>query len=301
MEKMLIPSIKKSFSAIGLGCVTFGREIDRQTSFSLMDYAVDNGITFFDTASAYGNGASEKILGEWISVNRPASDSILISSKILPPYNLKVITESVNLSLKRLETDAIDLLYLHRWDATIEEAGALLAFNDLIKMGKIKMLGVSNFDEVQLENVLRLQKHLGVNLFQSIQNNNNFAIRDISKTMIETCVDHDIKMVTYSPLGAGFLTGKYKKGVEEGTRFSIIKGHQDIYFNEASFQRLQKLEKLSSSTGYSTTHLALAWALHRPHITSVLVGGRSKEQLNQALSALSFYNPDIFNELELIK
>ncbi|MEO8962115.1 MAG: aldo/keto reductase [Ginsengibacter sp.] len=301
MEKTLIPSIKKSFSAIGLGCVTFGREIDRQTSFSLMDYAVDNGITFFDTASAYGNGASEKIIGEWISVNRPVSDSILITTKILPPYNSKAISESVNLSLNQLETDAIDLLYLHRWDTTIEEPGALQVFNDLIKTGKIKMLGASNFDEVQLENIIRLQKSYGYELIRSVQNNNNLAINEISKKMVEICVDHDIKIVTYSPLGAGFLTGKYNKGVEEGTRFSIIKGHQDIYFNEASFQRLQKLEKLSSSTGYSTTHLALTWALHRPHITSVLVGGRSKEQLNQAFSALSFYNPDIFNELELIK
>jgi aryl-alcohol dehydrogenase-like predicted oxidoreductase len=111
------------------------------------------------------------------------------------------------------------------------------------------------------------------------------------------CVDHDIKIVTYSPLGAGFLTGKYSNGVGSNTRFSLIKGHQDIYFNETSFERLNQLQKVSALTGYSTSHLALAWALHQPHVTSVLVGGRSREQLAQALSALTFYNLDIFNEL----
>jgi aryl-alcohol dehydrogenase-like predicted oxidoreductase len=297
MERTLIPLINKSFSSIGLGCVTFGREIDQQASFSLMDYAVENGITFFDTASAYGDGASEKIIGSWIADRHPVSDSILIATKILPPYKAKAIIESVNQSLKRLGTDVVDLLYLHRWDAAIEGIEALSTFNDLVKAGKIKMLGASNFNAAQLERIIHLQKKNGFDLLRSIQNNNNFAVRDINKEIVQMCVNHDIKIVTYSPLGAGFLTGKYKNGVGSNTRFSLIKGHQDIYFNESSFQRLDQLQKISALTGYSTSHLALAWALHQPHVTSVLVGGRSKEQLTQAFSALAFYDLDIFNEL----
>jgi aryl-alcohol dehydrogenase-like predicted oxidoreductase len=297
MERTLIAFLNKSFSSIGLGCVTFGREIDQQASYSLMDYAVEKGITFFDTASAYGDGSSEKIIGSWIADRRPVSDSILIATKILPPYNTKAIIESIDQSLKRLGTDAIDLLYLHRWDVAIEDIDALSTFNDLIKIGKIKMLGVSNFNAEQLEKVIQLQKDNGFDLIRAIQNNNNFAVRDINKEIVQTCVEHDIKIVTYSPLGAGFLTGKYKNGVEGNTRFSLIKGHQDIYFNESSFQRLGQLQKVSALTGYSTSHLALAWALHQPHVTSVLVGGRSKEQLTQAFSALAFYDLDIFNEL----
>lgn len=300
MERTFMPLINKSFSAIGLGCVTFGREIDRQDSFSLMDYAVEKGITFFDTAAAYGDGASERIIGEWIADRRPASGDILVATKILPPYNSKVITESVNQSLTRLGTDAIDLLYLHRWDAAIEDIDALSTFNDLVKMGKVKMLGVSNFNVEQLRKIIRLQKANGFDLFRAIQNNNNFAVRDINKEIVQTCVDNDIKIITYSPLGAGFLTGKYKNGVEDNTRFSLIKGHQDIYFNEVSFHRLNQLEKVSTLTGYSTSHLALSWALHQPYVTSVLVGGRSVKQLEQAFSALNFYDPDIFNELASI-
>ena len=300
MERTLIPFINKSISSIGLGCVTFGREIDQQASFSLMDDAVENGITFFDTASAYGNGASERIIGSWIADRRSVSDSILIATKTLPPYNAKAIIKSVNQSLENLGTDAIDLLYLHRWDAAIEDVEVLSTFNNLVKAGKIKMLGSSNFNAEQLGRVIQLQKDNGFDLLRAIQNNNNFAVRDINDEIVQMCIDDDIKIVTYSPLGAGFLTGKYKNGVGDNTRFSLIKGHQDIYFNESSFQRLNQLQKVSALTGYSTSHLALAWALNQPHITSVLVGGRSREQLAQAFSALTFYDLDIFNELALI-
>jgi aryl-alcohol dehydrogenase-like predicted oxidoreductase len=164
-------------------------------------------------------------------------------------------------------------------------------------MGKVKMLGVSNFNAEQLGKVIQLQKDNGFDLLKSIQNNNNFAVRDINEAIVQMCLDYDIKIVTYSPLGAGFLTGKYKNGVESNTRFSLVKGHQDIYFNESSFQRLNQLQKVSAHMGHSTSHLALTWALHQPHITSVLVGGRSKDQLKQAFSALSFYDLDILNEL----
>lgn len=298
MNKTTLAPTCKSFSSLGLGCVTFGREIDRKTSFSLMDYAVENGISFFDTASAYGDGASEKIIGSWIAGRHPASDSILVATKILPPYNSKAILESVNQSLKRLRTDAIDVLYLHRWDPSVETADALGALNGLLTTGKVKMHGVSNFNYEQLGNALLLQKDFGFELFKTIQNNNNYAVRDINNELVQICVKNDIKMVTYSPLGAGFLTGKYQNGVDDNTRFSLIKGHQDIYFNESSFQRLDKLQRISALTGYSTSHLALAWALHQPHITSVLVGGRSKEQLAQAFSALRFYDADIFLQSE---
>ncbi|MBW7892081.1 MAG: aldo/keto reductase [Chitinophagaceae bacterium] len=294
MNTTFVPLIHKSFSSPGLGCVTFGREIDRQTAFALMDYAVENGITFFDTAAAYGDGASEKIIGEWKTDRRPYSDAILIATKILPPYNAGSIEESVNRSLQRLRTDAIDVLYLHRWDAAVEDVAVLGIFNELISAGKIRMLGASNFNAAQLTGAIQLQENNGFDVFTTIQNNNNFAVRDINSQILELCLDHDIKIVTYSPLGAGFLTGKYQKGVEEGTRFSLIKGHQDIYFNDASFQRLNQLQDISARTGYAVPHLALAWALHQPHITSVLIGGRSTEQLQQAFSALDFYDPDVF-------
>lgn len=300
MKKAFISPIGKYFSAIGLGCVTFGREISRAASFEIMDFASEHGITFFDTAASYGAGVSEEIVGAWLSENPSASRRIIVSTKIQPPYDPGNIMDSVDQSLNRLQRDSIDVLYLHRWDETIVYPNVLKAFNDLLKTDKVKLLGASNFNAGQLEKVIRLQQIYGYDLFQSLQNNNNLAVRDIDSDIIKICTQHDIKIVTYSPLGAGFLTGKYKRGVKGDTRFSVIKGHQDVYFNEASFNRLKRLEELSSLTGYSTTHLALAWALHRQYVTSVLVGGRCKEQLGQAFSARSFYDADIFNELESI-
>ncbi|MCO5236428.1 MAG: aldo/keto reductase [Chitinophagaceae bacterium] len=299
MGRTFIPCINKAFSSIGLGCVTFGREIDKRISFSLMDYAVENGVTFFDTASAYGDGASESIIGDWRVDRGPASASVLIATKILPPYISKQIIDSVNKSLKRLRADSLDLLYLHRWDAALEDIEIVNTFNDLVKSGKVKMLGVSNFNADQLNNILLLQKEIGSSLFKSIQNNNNFAVREVNEKVVQISVENEIEIVTYSPLGAGFLTGKYKNGVKKNTRFSLIKGHQDIYFNETSFQRLNQLQKISDITGYSTSHLALVWALHQPDVATVLIGGRSRKHLTQAFSALSFFDLNIFHELGL--
>ncbi|HUZ58839.1 MAG TPA: aldo/keto reductase [Hanamia sp.] len=299
MKKVLISQIGKSFSAIGLGCVTFGREINQSASFELLDFAIEHGVTFIDTAPSYGFGASEEIVGAWLSDRFPTHKGILIATKIQPPYEPKHILDSVTQSLKRLKVDCIDILYLHRWDSTIETPNALKAFDDLIKAGKIRMIGASNINAKQLNDMLTIQVDHGFECLKSVQNNNNFAVSDISKEIVQICVDHDIKIVTYSPLGAGFLTGKYKNGVDEGTRFSLVKEHQDIYFNETSFQRFCKLQEVSALTGYPTSYLALVWALHQAHITSVLVGGRSREQLEKAFLAFAFYESDIFNELEL--
>ena len=299
MKRTFVPQMGKSLSAIGLGCVTFGREIDPAASFSIMDFAQENSVSFFDTAPAYGAGASEKIVGAWLT-SRKAYESIMVATKIQPPYEPKNILRSVSQSLKNLNTDTIDILYLHLWDPTIETTQALKTFNDLIIAGKIKMIGVSNFNPDQLRNVLRLQIDQGFECFRSVQNNNNLAVSDINEEFMQICVANDIEIVTYSPLGAGFLTGKYQHEMKEGTRFALIKGHQDIYFNETGFQRLQKLQIVSALTGYSSSHLALAWAMHRPGIASVLIGVRKKEQLSKALAALNFYDTKIFDALASI-
>jgi len=291
----------KSVSAIGLGCVTFGREIDQDTSFEMMNYAASAGITLFDTSPSYGEGVSEEIVGSWLSRHPLNCHKISVSTKIQPPFDPSNILDSVDQSLRRLKMNKIDIVFLHRWDAAVETLATLKSLDDLRKSGKVGMLGASNFSIDQLETIIGLQKKHGFHTLKFLQNNNNLVIRDINPDLEKFCLNNDIKIITYSPLGAGFLTGKYKGGVKEGTRFSVIKGHQDIYFNETSFKRLEQLQNLSFRTGYKPFYLALAWALHRPNIASVLVGGRTTEQLEQAMSALNFNNADILNELELIK
>jgi aryl-alcohol dehydrogenase-like predicted oxidoreductase len=300
MERTLIQRTGKSVSAIGLGCVTFGREIDQPASFELMNFALEQGITFFDTSPSYGAGASEKIVGRWLSDHRHAQESILIATKIQPPYTPKHIFDSIIQSLKNLQTESIDLLYLHRYADGVENPAVLKALNTLIRSGKVKLIGVSNFNAMQLKILLDIQIDRGFECVGSIQNNNNLAVSDIDEEILQICLAHDIKIVTYSPLGAGFLTGKYTKGVEGGSRFDLIKAHQGIYFNKIAFHRLSKLQAISHRTGFTLSHLACAWALHQPWVASVLVGGRNTDQIHKALEAMNFDDADILDALNSI-
>ena len=268
-----------SASRIGLGCVTFGREIGEAASFALLDHAFARGVTHFDTAAAYGGGASETILGKWLASRKP--EGITVATKILPPYDRIDITPSV----RRLGVDQIDLLYLHQWHDTALQAGAAL------EKLPVKRFGASNVTLDQL-------RALGT-CFRVIQNNHNLAVSDVTYTMRDYCATNDIAIVTYSPLGAGFLTGKHQNGVQAGSRFEIVPGHQNVYFHDAAYQRLARLEAVAQRTGHSQALLALAWALHQPGIDTVLVGGRTPAHLNQAFAALAFDDATLLTELEM--
>ena len=266
-------------SRIGLGCVTFGREIDEAASFTLLDHAWERGVRHFDTAAAYGGGASETILGKWLTSRKP--QGITIATKILPPYDRIDITDS----LRRLGVEQIDLLYLHQWHET-----ALQAAYTLEKL-PVNQLGASN---VTLEQLRALGPR-----FRVIQNNHNLAVSEVSEELRDYCAANNIAIVTYSPLGAGFLTGKHQNGVQAGSRFEIVPGHQNVYFHDAAYQRLARLEAIAKRTGHSQAHLALAWALHQPGIDTVLVGGRTPSHLDQAFAALEFDEAALLSELTL--
>ena len=287
-------------SEIGLGCVTFGREIDKTQSFTMMDYALDNGVNLFDTAPAYHNGASETIVGEWLASRQPTNGKIIVATKLGAPYVFDRINELVDQSLKRLRVDRIDLLYFHSWDDSIFTDDALFTVDKLVKQGKIHKIGASNFSEDQLRDALAIQQYNGLSSFEYVQNNHNIAVSDLSKEFMQLCQNNNIDIVTYSPLGAGFLTGKYDSGLVTGSRFDIIPGHQKIYFNEQAFRKLEMLKEISRSTGHNMAHLSLAWALHQPGIKSVLIGGRNITHLEQAFAAKQFYDQEIFADLNRV-
>ena len=284
-------------SRLGLGCVTFGREIDRDASFAMMDHALEHGLTFFDTAVAYGSGASERMVGEWMA-SRGARSRIVLATKIVPPYSSAAIEEAIAGSLQRLGTDFVDLFYLHRWDETAANAALLRSLDSLLRSGRVRALGASNFTIPQLSRVLNLQADLGTAPIRALQNVHNLAVRSIDDSTRQFCAEHRIAIVGYSPLGAGFLTGKHDHGVQPGSRFDIIPGHQNVYFNDLARKRLSRLRGVAASSGFPMTQLALAWALHQPEIAAVLVGGRTTAHLDQALQARSFPAPRLLCELE---
>ncbi len=272
---------------IGLGCATFGREIDREAAFAVMDHALARGVTHFDTAAAYGGGQSERIVGDWLASRRPGPGRILVATKIKPPYRPEPIARSIEDSRGRLRVDAIDLLYLHQWSEELADEDALSALDQAVTTGLVRSLGASNLPLNQLEQVLERQDRRGFVRLRALQNNHNFAVRDTDPDLRDRCAREGVAVVTYSPLGAGFLTGKHKTGVEPGSRFDVVPGHQRVYFTDIAWRRLEQLEAASRRTGQSLPALSLTWIFHQPGIDCVLVGGRSPRHLDQALDALA--------------
>ncbi len=285
-------------SPLCLGGSTFGREIDQAAAFALMDHAVARGITLFDTAATYTAGASEQIVGAWLASRRPAAGTLTVATKIYPPFTPEAIDAAVAASAARLGVATIDLLYLHKWDAAAETPAALGELERLVRSGRVRSLGVSNFTAAQLSTVLALQQQSGLAPFRALQNVNNLAVSDVAPTVRDLCAAREVAIITYSPLGAGFLTGKHRAGVQPGSRFDVAPGHQAIYFKPGPEGRLDRLAAVAARTGHSMAQLALAWAMHRPGVTSVLVGGRTPVHLDQAFAALALNEPALFAELE---
>lgn len=275
-----------SVSSIGLGCVTFGREIDEANAFLLMDHALERGINLFDTAEAYAAGASEEVVGRWIH-SRGVRDKIILATKVAGSLTRQRIQTSVEESLRRLKTDRIDLFQLHHWDKEVPMAETLAALEDLITQGKVSHIGCSNYNADQLRQALEHQTANGWSTMSSVQPNYNLIVRHIEEEIIQLCTAQEVGIISYSPLGAGFLTGKYRQDgpIPAGTRFDIIPGHQGIYFSKENFRKVEKLRDVAAASGVSMVQLALAWVINQPGITSVLIGGRTVDHIEQAFQA----------------
>lgn len=286
MEYRSLGKSDLSVSSIGMGCVTFGRELDQRLSLPIMDHAFEQGITLFDTAEAYAQGASERVVGEWMQ-NRNVREKIVLATKISGTLTRHRIIASAEASLKRLQTDRIDLLQTHVWDESTPLEETLEALTTLVQQGKVRHIGCSNYSAPQLMAALALSDTAGLSRMVSVQPPYNLVQRDIETDLLPLCAAQQIGVISYSPLAAGFLTGKYRPGaaIPSGTRFEVIPGHQDIYFTEHGYRVLAKLDEESRTTGLSHVQLALSWVLSQPGITSVLIGARNTGQVDQILQA----------------
>jgi aryl-alcohol dehydrogenase-like predicted oxidoreductase len=287
MQYRILGHSRLSISSIGMGCVTFGREIDKRSSLQVLDHAFESGINLLDTAGAYGQGASEEVVGEWLK-DRNLRDRIVLATKMSGTLTRQRIVSSAEASLKRLQTDRIDLLQTHDWDDATPLDETLEALSSLVDQGKVRYAGCSNYSAAQLESALTLSNQAGLTRMASVQPPYNLVQRDIEAELLPLCTRQNVGVITYSPLAAGFLTGKYRRGqsVPPGTRFDVIPGHQPIYFTGHGYQVLEQLDQTVRTTGHSHVRLALSWALNQPHVTSVLIGARNRSQVDQALDAL---------------
>ncbi len=286
-------------SSLGMGCVTFGREIDRLAAFEILDYATEQGINLLDTAAAYGNGASESVVGEWIA-DRRSRTRVLLATKVHGSLQENEIIESLENSLKRLRTDCVDLFQLHLWNAHTPLSETLNALDKVVRQGKARYVGCSNWKAWQMCKALVMSAKEGNVRFESIQPPYNLVQREIEAELLPLCSDQHIGVISYSPLAAGFLTGKYRQGqsIPKGTRFDVMPGHQPIYFTPSGFETLARLDQLALTTGRSRAQLALAWVLRQSAITCMLFGARSRAHVDQALEARrASHDPEVIESL----
>jgi aryl-alcohol dehydrogenase-like predicted oxidoreductase len=315
LEKRRLGKTDIQVSRLGLGCVTFGREIDEATSSRLMGSALDLGITLIDTAEAYGGGqarqyrrntlgvddvreassemhSSEKIIGRWLKSSGNRS-RVVLQTKVTTNFTRQHLQEAIDASLGRLQTDWIDLYLFHSFDAKTPLEEGLEALTRAVEQGKVRVAGCSNFSATQVREGLAISSSRGLQRLEEVQPPYSLVERSIESDLLPLCAQEQIAVVSYSPLGAGFLSGKYERSsIPKGSRFDVIPGHADIYFTDQKFAIVERLRQKSDETGQSLVQLAMGWVLKKPGITSVLVGASRAGHLENAIEALEMDFPE---------
>ena len=283
MDKRRIGSL--TVSAVGLGCNNFGLKLDADASARVVHAAIDAGITLFDTADVYGQTRSEEFLGRALTGKR---DSVVVATKFgmqldeqrkgaRPEY----VRHAVEASLKRLGTDCIDLYQLHRPDPTVPIAETLAALDELVKAGKVREIGSSNFNAEQIEAAER-DRPAGAARFVSVQNEYSLLHRDPEREVLAACAKHGIGLMPYFPLASGMLTGKYVPGEAppKGSRLSFSQLPLAARFlTERNLELAVSLRKFAEARGHTLLELAFSWLLARPHVNSVIAGATTVEQV----------------------
>jgi aryl-alcohol dehydrogenase-like predicted oxidoreductase len=271
---------------VGIGCNNFGGRMDQAATQVVVNAALEHGAILFDTAESYGNGKSEEMLG--IALGKRRKEAI-IATKCTKGGRAAVIA-ACEASLKRLGTDVIDLYQLHRPDpaAPIEET--LETMNELVKQGKVRYIGHSNFDGAQTEAAAKVSADKKLARFTSAQNHYSLLTRGIESDLVPACEKHGVGILPYFPLESGMLTGKYKRDEKpaEGTRlagWSKQPGAAERFLNEQNLTKVEKLEALSKANGNTLLEMAFGWLLSKPYIGSVIAGATKAEQVADNVKA----------------
>lgn len=278
-------------SEICLGTMTFGNEADESASRGIMDRALEVGINFFDSAHNYNKGATEEIIGRWIGPHR---GDVILASKVYFPASggmndkgasRRNILRTVETSLKRLQTDYLDVLYLHHWDddAAIEQS--LMAMNTLVERGTVHYCGVSNFAAWQIMKAVGVAEAMKLAPIVVMQPMYSLVKRQVEVEMLPLAAHEGLAVVPYNALGAGLLTGKYLGRDAQG-RLTEVEMYRQRYENPAYMEITKRFVEFAEARGHSPAALAVAWVMAHPAITSTLVGARNVAQLDATLACL---------------
>lgn len=293
-------------STLCLGAMTFGDadetsfmhkiSCDEQTSHTIMNRALEAGINFIDTADVYGqDGLSERVIGSWFHKDK-RRDEVVLATKFrftmgdgpnrsgAARYR---IVKTVEDSLRRLQTDRIDLYQIHMQDITVPEEETLRALDDLVRAGKVLYLGCSNYAAYRLTDSLWISKTQHLERFVALQAQYSLLTRDLEREHVPLCRDHNVGILPWSPLAGGFLTGKYQKGQEppEGSRLEKWKERFARFDSERNWQVLDAVLEVAKEVDASPACVSLAWLLGKKTVSSVIFGARSVSQLEDNLAA----------------
>lgn len=284
-------------SLVGLGCNNLGSRTDFEGSKKVVHKALDTGITLFDTADVYSNrGGSETVLGQILGDRRK---EIVLATKYGMPMDepgrlrggsRRYIMSAVEASLRRLKTDWIDLYQMHRYDPLTPIEETLRALDDLIRQGKVRYIGCSNFVAWQAVDAQWTSKHSGLNRFIACQDEYSLLVRDIERELIPAMKAHGLGLLPYFPLASGLLTGKYRRGAPqpEGARLSYMPELASRYLTEANWSRTEKLQAFCDTRGKKLVELAFSWLAAQPVVSSVIAGATRPEQVEQNVAAASW-------------
>ena len=293
-------------SEIGLGTNYFGQRLDFESSDRVISQCIDSGINLIDTSNSYGATLSEEYIGRSLVGRR---DGVVLATKVSSRMaegpnqagNSRIhIMDQIDASLARLQTDYIDLYQIHWWDDNTPIEETLRALDDLVRDGKIRYFGCSNFSSWQVCESVWTSRSVGINSFVSVQPHYSMMERSIESELLPFCQKYDVGVLPYYPLANGFLTGKYRRGenIPEGTRLGV---NDRGMFTEENFDLIEKLDSFSSKREKTVLDLAFAWLLARDEISSVIAGATSAEQVvSNAATAEFVLTKEEYNEVSSI-
>lgn len=313
MDYRFLGSTGLKVSELCLGAMTFGRETPEDESYQMLNRFVGVGGNFIDTADVYSQGLLETILGMWLKTQN--RDELVIATKVrfamgVGPndvgLNRKHILAGVEASLRRLNTDFIDLYQVHMWDPNTPLEETLGTLDLLVKSGKVRYLGASNFSGYQLQKALDTSMHKGWEPFSCLQPLYNLLDRSIEWEILPVCEAHGIGVIPWSPLRGGWLSGKYKRGmtaplantrVDDATKQGWSEGWS-VYDNEHTWKVIDALFFVANEAGKSPAQVALRWLLQRPCVTAPIIGARTLKHLEDNLGASGWtLSPELMEKL----
>jgi aryl-alcohol dehydrogenase-like predicted oxidoreductase len=318
-------------SDICLGTMTFGTTTSKQEAFEMMDMAYEAGINFYDTAELYPvppnarqAGLTEEIVGQWLKTK--PRDSIILATKVagaasgwfVPPIRHGLtaidsfhIKKAIEGSLKRLQTDYIDLYQMHWPDTIVPIEESLKAFDELIREGKVRYIGTSNDSAYGLTKANEASKHLGLARFESIQNNFSLLNPRFLDELSTVCQKENISLLPYSPIAGGVLSGKYNSDFfPKDSRFALYKAKNNHrldaminrFVNEKTLESTKKYLSISKKYGISPVTLAVAYSKHFDFVASTIIGARKKEQLKDSFAAMDFtISHELLEEIKAVQ